>query len=522
MSGEDVELTGPDLKQGVSLSSIADGGMLAGHADGKPVLLARRGDAIFAVGATCTHYGGPLAEGLFVGESVRCPWHHACFDLRTGEAIRAPALKPLPRWMTEQRDGSVFVRAALPENDSTDRPPTTGAREERTGTRPTATTPSSVVIIGAGAAGDAGADMLRREGYGRPITVIGGDTAAPYDRPNLSKDYLAGTAPEEWIPLRAPGFYAEREIRMLLGRSAMSIDPAARTVSLDDGTTVPFGALLLATGSTPVRLPATVDPLGRVHYLRTLDDSRSLIAAAERARRVVILGASFIGLEVAAALRTRGLDVRVVAPGKRPLETILGAELGDFVRSLHEAHGVQFHMGRTATVIGSDGVTLDDGQRLAADLVVAGIGVRPNEQLAAQAGIATDDGVLVDEHLRTGAPEVFAAGDIARFIDLRTQQRARVEHWVVAQRMGQIAAGNILGQRVRFDSVPFFWSQHYDVSISYVGHAERWDATRVDGSVENRDCAVSFLSGEKSLAVATIGRDLASLEAELSMEREAM
>jgi NADPH-dependent 2,4-dienoyl-CoA reductase/sulfur reductase-like enzyme/nitrite reductase/ring-hydroxylating ferredoxin subunit len=519
MSSEDVELTGPDLERGVPLSAIPDGGKLAGHGHGKAVLLVRQGDAIFAVGASCTHYGGPLAEGLVVGESVRCPWHHACFDLRTGEPVRAPALKSLPRFSTEIRDGLVFVTAEVPSPEFPDRSRSAGAAGD---SNTPARAPASIVIIGAGAAGDAAADMLRRQRYDGPITIIGADTAAPYDRPNISKDYLAGTAPEDWIPLRPADFHTERKIDLRLQRSAVAIDTAASRVTLDDGSALSFGALLLATGSSPVRLPPAADPLGRVHYLRTLDDSRSLIAAAGTGKRVVILGASFIGLEVAASLRTRGLDVHVVAPEQHPLGKILGPQLGDFVRTLHESHGVVFHLSRTAGAIAADSVTLDNGERLTADLVVAGIGVRPNEQLASQSGIRSDRGVLVDEYLETSARGVFAAGDVARYIDARSGERIRVEHWVVAQRMGQTAARNMLGQRVRFAAVPFFWSQHYDVAISYVGHAERWDDIRIDGSVEQRDCAVSYMAGGRVQAVATIGRDLISLETELGMERRAI
>ena len=519
MSSEHVELTGPDLARGVPLAVIPDGGKLAGHAHGKAVLLVRQGDSVFAVGASCTHYGGPLAEGLVVGESVRCPWHHACFDLRTGEPVRAPALKSLPRFSTEQRDGMVLVTGEVPAPEFPERSRSAGAPADRkTSTRP----PKSIVIIGAGAAGDAAADMLRRQGYDGPITIVGADTAAPYDRPNISKDYLAGTAPEDWIPLRPADFYAERKIDLRLQCSAVSIDAGASRVTLDDGSTLSFGALLVATGSSPVRLPPAADPLGRVHYLRTLDDSRSLIAAAEQRKRAVILGASFIGLEVAASLRARGLDVHVAAPDQRPLEKVLGPQLGDFIRALHESHGVVFHPGRTASAIDAESVTLDNGERLPADLVVAGIGVLPNEQLALQAGIRSEHGILVDEYLETSARGVFAAGDVARYIDPRSGERIRIEHWVVAQRMGQTAARNMLGQRLRFDAVPFFWSQHYDAAIAYVGHAERWDDIRVDGSIEHRDCAVSYMVGGRVQAVATIGRDLVSLETELGMERRAI
>ena len=513
MSDDQTEMSGPDFARGVSLSLIPDGGMLAGHAEGKPVLLAREGDDVFAVGGQCTHYGGPLALGLVVGGAVRCPWHHASFDLRTGEALRAPALNPLARWTVEQRNGMVFVTGELAS------PVESGAAPDRMAG---GAVPSSIIIIGAGAAGDSAADTLRREGYAGPITLIGADPSAPYDRPNLSKDYLAGSAPEEWIPLRAPGFYEEHEVRLLLGRRVTAIDMAGKRILLDDGTSHQFGALLLATGASPVHLPASLDNARRVHYLRTLADSRAIIAAAKEAHTAAVLGASFIGLEVAASLRARGLDVRVVAPEANPLERIMGRDLSDFVRALHEAHGVAFHLGRMATRIDAGTVTLDNGEHIPADIVVAGIGVRPNDALATDAGLAVERGVLVDQYLETSEPGIFAAGDVARYPDPRTGDRIRVEHWVVAQRMGQAAARNMIGRREPFEAVPFFWSRHYDVSIRYVGHAERWDDIQVSGNPQDRDCTVTLRDHGKTLAVATIGRDQASLEAEVALELDAV
>ena len=504
MSGEPAELTGPDFARGIRRTEIPDGGMVAGHAHGKPVLVARRGDEVFAIGAQCTHYSGPLVEGLLVGDTVRCPWHHACFSLRTGEALRAPALNPVARWTVEQRDGMCYVAGEI------EAPPPVE--------RAIAGAPSSVLIVGAGAAGNAAAEMLRREGYSGSVTMIGAEDTVPYDRPNLSKDYLAGTAAEEWIPLRSTDFYQQQTIRLVLGRRVSSIDVRGRRVVLDDGSAHEFEALLLATGAEPVRLPAEVGAGGRVQYLRSLADSRAIIAAAGSARRAVVIGASFIGLEVAASLRSRGLEVHVVAPGQRPLERVLGRELGDFVRSVHESHGVTFHLGRNVSRVDGTTVTLDNGERLSSDLVVAGIGVRPLDELAAQAGLTVERGVVVDQYLETSVPGIYAAGDIARHPDPRTGSRIRVEHWVVAERQGQAAARNILGQRKPFDDVPFFWSQHYDVAISYVGHAERWDDVEMSGSVEQGDCTVSYQADGQTLAVATVGRDRASLEAEVAME----
>jgi 3-phenylpropionate/trans-cinnamate dioxygenase ferredoxin reductase subunit len=380
-----------------------------------------------------------------------------------------------------------------------------------------ATPPSSVVIVGGGAAGSAAAEMLRREGYGGPITMISADDAPPYDRPNVSKDYLAGSAPEEWIPLRPPEFYGEHGIELLTGRRVTALDAAARRVTLDDGATRGYGALLLATGADPVRLPAHMHTGVPVHYLRTLADSRAIIAAATGgAKRAVVLGASFIGLEVAASLRERGLEVHVVAPESRPLERVLGPELGDYVRTLHEAHGVVFHLGRTAGGIDDAGVTLGSGERLAADFVVAGIGVRPGLALAEGAGLRMDRGVSVNEYLETSAPGVYAAGDVARWPDPHTGERIRVEHWVVAQRQGQTAARNMLGARERFDAVPFFWSRHYDVAINYVGHAERWDEVELDG--EPGSFVARYLEHGRPVAALAVNRpaEVGKLRTELA------
>lgn len=504
MSGEQ-ELSGPDLAQGISFSDLEDGGRLLGHGGGEAVLVVRRGEECFAIGATCTHYGGPLAEGIVVGDTVRCPWHHACFSLRTGEAVRPPALNPVARYRVERQGDRLRIGEKIEE----------APRREASG-------PDPVVIVGAGAAGNAAAEELRRQGYGGRIVLIGPETEVPYDRPNLSKDYLAGNAPEEWIPLHPREFYDERRIELLLGARAAGIDPQAKTVTLSDGRSIGYGALILATGADPVRLPIPGGDRPHVYYLRTLADSRAIIERTKGAKRAVVVGASFIGLEVAASLRAREIEVTVVAPDERPLGKVMGPELGDFIRSVHEEHGVRFRLGTKPKAFGEGEVELESGELLPADLVVVGVGVRPNVVLAEKAGLAVDNGVLVDEHLEASVPGIFAVGDIARWPDPYSGERIRVEHWVVAERQGQTAARNVLavrGERERFDAVPFFWSQHYDVAISYVGHAKSWDSIEVSGSLQEKDAKVTFRSGGRIAAVATIFRDQESLEAELAMER---
>jgi NADPH-dependent 2,4-dienoyl-CoA reductase/sulfur reductase-like enzyme/nitrite reductase/ring-hydroxylating ferredoxin subunit len=506
---EQAELAGPDFGAGVDANTMRDGEPVLGHANGEPVLLVRRGDELLAIGATCTHYGGPLAEGVIDGDEVRCPWHHACFSLRTGEALRSPALSPVACWTIERRNEKIVVTGKRERDPLSPTYPVTLERSAA---------PRAVVIVGGGAAGSAAAEMLRRSGYDRRIVIVDEDDGSPYDRPNLSKDYLAGTAPEEWIPLRPGNFYAEHEIDVVRGR-ATGIDTKNKQLEVEGRQPLEYDALLLATGAEPIRLGVPGADRPHVHTLRSLADSRTIIGAAKRAARAVVIGGSFIGLEAAASLRARSLEVHVVAPESLPLERILGEHLGAFVKSLHESKGVVFHLGRKPARIDTDSVLLDDGSRLAADLVVMGVGVRPRLALAEGAGLAMDRGVSVNEFLETSVPAIFAAGDIARWPDPHTGDRIRVEHWVLAQRHGQAAARNMLGAREAFTQAPFFWSAHYDVSINYVGHAEKWDRVDVDGDAGERDVAVRFMRGDKALAVATIFRYRDSLYAETQMER---
>jgi NADPH-dependent 2,4-dienoyl-CoA reductase/sulfur reductase-like enzyme/nitrite reductase/ring-hydroxylating ferredoxin subunit len=495
---------GPDFREGVPEATFADGSMLAGHVGQDAVLVARRGNEVFAIDATCTHYGGPLGEGLMVGDTVRCPWHHACFSLRTGEALAAPAFTPVHCWRVERKDGRIFVRERIPEATPAGARP---APSER------------IVIIGGGAAGFAATEMLHREGFGGALTLISADESVPYDRPNLSKDYLAGTAPEDWIALRPQRFYAENGIDLRLGTEAAAIDLAQRKVELASGGAVAYTKLLIATGAEPILLKCPGADLPHVQTLRSLADCRAIISRAQSGGRAVIVGASFIGLEAAAALRQRNVEIHVVAPEARPMERTLGPAMGDFIRSLHESHGVIFHLGRTVAAVEEHRVQLDDGARIDADLVLVGIGVRPRLALAEKAGVALDHGVLVNEYLETSAPGVFAAGDIARWPDPHRGERLRIEHWVVAARQGQTAARNMLGYHERFAAVPFFWTQQYDVSIDYVGHAAEWDRIEQQGEPASRDVLLRFCKSGRTLAVSTIFRGRESLEAELAMER---
>jgi NADPH-dependent 2,4-dienoyl-CoA reductase/sulfur reductase-like enzyme/nitrite reductase/ring-hydroxylating ferredoxin subunit len=500
---------GPDLVQGVASDELRDGGMLVGRVGGEDVLLVRRGAEVFAVAAYCTHYHGPLADGLVVGDTVRCPWHHACFDLRTGEAVRAPAIDTLACWSLEECDGKIFVR---------EKRATSGPKPR---VEPALMAPQKIVILGGGAAGFAAMEMLRRVQYRGSIAILSNDDAPPVDRPNLSKDYLAGTAPEDWLPMRPDSYYSENNIDLRLKAHVIAIDARSREVTLAGGSKISYDRLLLATGAEPVRLSIPGADLPHVCTLRSLADSRAIIERAKTARVAVVLGASFIGLEVAASLRARKIEVHVVAPEKRPMERILGPQMADFVRALHEEHGVVFHLEDTASAIVGDQVKLKSGGTLEADLVVAGIGVRPRTALAEAAGLTADRGIVVNAYLETSAPGIFAAGDIARWPNPHSGEFIRVEHWVVAERQGQTAALNMLGLREKFSAVPFFWSQHYDVPINYVGHAENWDDLAIEGDIASKDCLLRFKRNGRTLAAASIFRDIESLQAEVMMEHDA-
>jgi 3-phenylpropionate/trans-cinnamate dioxygenase ferredoxin reductase subunit len=497
------EKSGPDLRRGVALDTLREDQPLLGHVDDEAVLLVRRGAEIHAVSAACTHYGGPLAEGLVAGDTIRCPWHHACFSLRSGAVVGPPGLNPLRCWQVNVQGGLVRVGDVRPA-------PVVGNPPRQ---------PQAVLIVGAGAAGEAAATELRNCGYDGPITLLAGEADTPIDRPNLSKDYLAGKAPADWLSLRGTDYSRERDITLVNAR-ALSLDRHERRVRCDDGRDLTYDALLLATGAQPIRLAIPGADLPHVHTLRTRADAEAILAVLARgARRVVVIGASFIGLEAAASLRAHGIEVHVVAPEAHPLERVFGLRLAGFVRSLHEALGSVFHLGRRPASIDAHGVTLDNGEILPADLVIMGVGVRPDTALATQAGLRVDDGIVVDAGLAAAAG-IWAAGDVANWPDARSGARLRIEHWTVAQAQGKTAARNMLGFAEVFTAVPFFWSQHGDVTLSYVGHAAQWDAIEEEGDPVSGSYLARYLLGGRVQAVVSIGRDLDSLRAELAMQND--
>lgn len=497
---------GPDFTQGIDRDQVPVGATLAGHVGDDPVLLSNLDGAFHAIGATCTHYGGPLGEGLVTDGAVRCPWHHACFDLRTGEALHAPAFASAGCWRVDQVGDRLFVREQA-EPAPPPRPAIPAGLD-------------TIVIVGGGAAGYACAVDLRKLGYDGRLVMLSADADPPVDRPNLSKDYLAGTAPEEWIPLREDAFYRDQRIELKLSASVSRLDPAARTVTVA-GETLAYDRLLLATGAEPITLPLPGFSAPNVHLLRSLADARSLIAEARGGTRAVIIGSSFIGLEAAASLRKRDVDVTIVSHSAVPFAAIFGPAVGQALQHLHESHGVRFHLGRTPAAFDGAALTLDDGSRLDADFILAGVGVRPRTALAADAGLTVANGVVVDRTLATSAPGVFAAGDIAAYPDPIDGAPIRVEHWVVAQRQGQVAARNMLGIETPFTAIPFFWSEQYGISLRYVGHGRDWDDIRIDGDLAAHDFIARYYRDGTMHASLACGRDRESLEDEVALERRA-
>ena len=482
--------------------------MLLGHVGEDAVLLARQGDEFFAIGATCSHYSGPLAEGLMAGDTVRCPWHHARFSLRTGEAIGAPAFNALPCWRVEKSDDKVFVRERPPRPIGASRPKRAPATASRSASSSWAAARRDLLPPRC-----CGAKDLAAVSRSYPLTM---------SRPTTGRIAPRITWPEarRKTGCRSSRLSSTRNIQSTFSsaaRSPRSTPGRGKWRWRTGGRSHLTSCCLRPAPSRSVcKFPGADQP--HVHVLRSLSDARAIIANATAARHAVVIGASFIGLEVAAALRTRNLDVHVVAPERRPLERILGPEFGDFIRELHEEHGVVFHLEDTVTSIEGTNAKLKSGATLPADVVVVGVGVRPRLQLAERAGVKIDRGVAVNEYLETSIPDIYAAGDIARWPDPHTGENLRIEHWVVAERQGQAVARNMLGQEQRFSEVPFFWSQHYDVPINYVGHAEKWDSVDIDGNIKSRDCLVRYRQNGKVLAVASIFRDIDSLKAEMSME----
>jgi NADPH-dependent 2,4-dienoyl-CoA reductase/sulfur reductase-like enzyme/nitrite reductase/ring-hydroxylating ferredoxin subunit len=479
--------------------------ILAGVVGEDRVFVWRNGKRLKAYNADCPHLGGPLNKGIVAGATIRCPWHHACFDLAAGEATAAPAFDALLEYPVTFDDDRFCVK---PTHAKT--PRRTGRREDSLGT---------MAIVGGGAAGFAAANAIRKLGWQGGVTIFSEEREQPYDRTLLTKDDLDGSFGDDRLAI-ARHCLADLGVDFEGGASIEQIDPGNKRLRLANGEERPYAKILLATGATPRRLDVPGGDLPHVMVLRSLQDCRRILARVTSDAHVAVVGGSFIAMEAAASLRGRGLSVDVIAPEEHPLKKVFGRELSDLVLEAHARKGVRLHLGAKVARIEDKQVVLQGGERINADIVVVGIGVEPRLELAEAAGLALDRGVLVNSRLQTTDPDIFAAGDIARWPDPHTGENIRVEHWVVAERQGQVAAANMLGKDEPFMMVPFFWTKHFDLSIRYVGHAETWDETLVEGDLAHRNGLVRFRRAGRDLAVLTVERDKDSVRAELTMEAE--
>ncbi len=485
-------------------------GMHPVEAEGVKLLLVRLADGLYAVDALCPHAQAPLAEGALCGSRLVCPWHQSVFDVTNGTLLEPPALDGLRRYPVRVADGEIFV--------SWSDTPTEPARVPR-GAHVSPNAGQTVAIIGAGAAGQAAAEALRAEGFGGRVMLIGPEDFPPYDRTNLSKHFLTGDAGEDKLPLRPGGFLTSLQVERVV-KTVVELSAPERELRFGDGPSLRYDGALLVTGGVPKPLDVPGAELPNVWTLRNVDDARKLVAAvADKSRRVVVIGASFIGLEVASSLRQRGLAVTVISPQKVPLQKPLGAAVGDSLRALHERNGTRFHLGEgvarlTGDAAGVRAVHLRSGGRVAADIVVAGLGVRPATGFVRGVELAEDGGVVVDEFLHAGHG-LYAAGDLAAFPLPHAgtgSERVRIEHWRVAQQHARIAARNLAAGKpakaLADDGfVPFFWTFHFGERLNYVGHATGDDEVILDGDPRQPPFMAYYARAGKVLAAAGTHRD---------------
>jgi NADPH-dependent 2,4-dienoyl-CoA reductase/sulfur reductase-like enzyme/nitrite reductase/ring-hydroxylating ferredoxin subunit len=482
------------------LSEIADGELKEVKVGETPVLLARIEGKCYALAAHCTHYGAPLAEGYLSGDRIVCPWHHACFNARTGELEEPPALDSLANYPVTIDGDDVVVD--LPDDAADRRTPMMAIPD-------TASDDRTFVIIGGGAAGYAAAQTLREDGFVGRIVMVTPEENLPYDRPNLSKDYLQGSAEPEWMPLRPSDFYSEHGIKIIRER-VKRVAKGSKEIEFESGGKLEFDSLLIATGGVPRTIDLPGSDLKNIFVLRSFTSADEIIAAAEKVQNVAIIGSSFIGMEAAFSLTKRGKRVTVIAPDKVPFERTLGSEIGNLFQDVHEKNGVKFRL--ASGVTGFDGkdqvekVLLKSGESVDADLVIVGVGVRPATDFLDGFELHKDGGVIADANLRI-SDDVYSAGDIVHFPDARTGELSRIEHWRTAMQLGRVAAHNMTGKSTPFDGVPFFWTTQFDVTLNYVGHAAGWDRTIVQGSIESQDFLIFYIKDDRVQAVAGMNRD---------------
>ena len=474
-------------------SDLNEGVPLVVKVGKREVFLIRVERSLYAYGHKCPHYEAPLTDGSISGHSLICPWHNARFDLTTGRMTVPPALDDLPAYPVKVEGGVVFA----------------GEPEKRPVTPLPGTEKQTFVVVGAGAAGNAAVQTLRAEGFAGRVIMIGGEDDIPYDRPNLSKGFLSGEAKPEWLPLRSEKYYENRQIEMRKGTRVTAVEPEKHTVVLQDGTLLEYDQLLLATGGRPRKIPISGLEQENCFYLRSFADARAINDAAASSQYAVIIGAGFIGMEVASSLRQRDLEVHIVDIQSTPMEHVFGERIGRRFRKLAEEKGVVFHLGVTVKEIkggGAGGVVLSDGANVKADLIVVGTGAIPVVDYLKGTDLSENGMVPVDGQLRTRHREIFAAGDIAGYPNPLTGDRQRIEHWVVAESQGIHAARSMLGKAGDYDLVPFFWTRQFGRSFKYVGFARESDQIAFRGDVEEGDFSAGYYERGRLKAAAALDR----------------
>jgi len=478
------------------LDDLPDGQLHEVTVEDVPIVLLRRGQQVLAVGGRCPHYGAPLAQGQLCEGRLVCPWHCASFDIQTGKLLDPPALDDVPKYPVRVDGGVVLVKLpdGTAEKESAADADIDALREEDG---------RLIAIIGAGGAGSAAAEALREAGYRGRLLLIG-DEHPPYDRPSCSKQYLAGQSSDEQISLRSPEFYNNKGIECA-ARRVSSVDVETRTIVFEKSPGIIADKILLATGAVPIPLEIPGNDLLHVFTLRGWADSRAIRERAKESRHAVVVGDGFIGMEAAASLAEHDCRVTVVSRNSVPMANIFGDRIGQLLRKLHENNGIQFCCDQNVRRLIGEGsvkaVELDDGSRLPADLVVVGIGVRPNTQIVQMYPKNADGGIDVDQYLRLNE-HVFAAGDIACYPDRYSGERVRVEHWRVAEQQGRVAARNMVGPSLPYDAVPFFWTRQFGVSFAYAGHASQWDEVIFTGAPEEMDFSAYYVKDDRLLAIA--------------------